>query len=62
MTKMNKYYESSTQLTHDSKVVIPMTDETARHALGYLLVGGIAGAHGVLFTYYNINCLMHNQS
>ncbi|KAI7896446.1 mitochondrial carrier domain-containing protein [Mucor mucedo] len=44
MMEMYKYYESSTQLTHDGEVVIPTTDETARHALGYLLAGGIAGA------------------
>lgn len=41
---MYKYYESSTQLTLDGEVVIPTTDETAKHALGYLLAGGIAGA------------------
>lgn len=41
---MYRYYESSTQLTQDGEVVIPTTDETARHAIGYLLAGGIAGA------------------
>ncbi|KAI8094098.1 mitochondrial carrier domain-containing protein [Thamnidium elegans] len=44
MCEMYRYYESSTQLNQDGEVVIPTTDETARHALGYLLAGGIAGA------------------
>ncbi|KAI9365101.1 mitochondrial carrier domain-containing protein [Pilaira anomala] len=44
MSEMYRYYESSTQLTQDGEVVIPTTDETARHAIGYLLAGGIAGA------------------
>ncbi|KAI9274861.1 mitochondrial carrier domain-containing protein [Helicostylum pulchrum] len=44
MSEMYRYYESSTQLNQDGEVVIPTTDETARHALGYLLAGGFAGA------------------
>lgn len=44
MTEIYRYYESSTQLTQDGEVVIPTTDETARHALRYLLAGGMAGA------------------
>ncbi|GAA5812888.1 hypothetical protein MFLAVUS_006348 [Mucor flavus] len=44
MSEMYRYYESSTQLNQDGEVVIPTTDETARHALGYLLAGGFSGA------------------
>ncbi|KAI9487012.1 MAG: mitochondrial carrier domain-containing protein [Benjaminiella poitrasii] len=39
-----RYYQTSTQLTHDAEVVIPHTDETASNAYKYLAAGGIAGA------------------
>ncbi|KAF7724738.1 hypothetical protein EC973_000766 [Apophysomyces ossiformis] len=39
-----RYYQTSTQLTHDAEVVFPPTDEAARNAYKYLAAGGIAGA------------------
>lgn len=44
MSEVYRYYQTSTQLTQDAEVIIPPTDETASHALGYLLAGGLAGA------------------
>ncbi|KAI7864728.1 mitochondrial carrier domain-containing protein [Spinellus fusiger] len=39
-----KYYQTSTQLTHDAEVVFPHTDEAVGNAYKYLAAGGIAGA------------------
>ncbi|KAG0165976.1 hypothetical protein DFQ28_008042 [Apophysomyces sp. BC1034] len=39
-----RYYQTSTQLTHDAEVVFPPTDEVARNAYKYFAAGGIAGA------------------
>ncbi|KAG0164140.1 hypothetical protein DFQ28_009466 [Apophysomyces sp. BC1034] len=44
MSEIYRYYQTSTQLTQDAEVIIPPTDETAHHALRYLLAGGVAGA------------------
>ncbi|KAI8063190.1 mitochondrial carrier domain-containing protein [Gongronella butleri] len=44
ITEIYRYYQTSTQLTHDAEVVFPHTDEAARNAYKYLAAGGIAGA------------------
>ncbi|ORZ02460.1 mitochondrial carrier domain-containing protein [Syncephalastrum racemosum] len=44
MREVYQYYQTSTQLTQDAEVIIPPTDESANHAMRYLLAGGLAGA------------------
>ncbi|ORX47049.1 mitochondrial carrier [Hesseltinella vesiculosa] len=44
ITEIYRYYQTSTQLTHDAEVVFPHTDEAAHNAYKYLAAGGIAGA------------------
>lgn len=44
MSEVYQYYQTSTQLTQDAEVIIPPTDESANHAMRYLLAGGLAGA------------------